>query len=853
MNVRSISLIICFFVGSLTLGWSQISAPQLKMDKSAHQIMRNAEQTYVHLQWVPITDATSYEVRIRNLADRDWQYFTTTSTNFTVPNLDVPAVYEWTIVPMGIQVIPADYYSIKQFSTRYNTAQKVDRQVFSMLMEWDGTAEEKMTLGQFMRANRPDNVSPDVVETFIQNYYGGNEPESIGDETCNCEVFLQDNFIPDPQDDFPPITEASYIRYGTANGTGGREKLGSSKYHQRKTESNYIVSYGAAKDMRFNLEGRMNDGQWQQHYTDAKTDHTFIVAKFVCTGLDCGDCQDEQRFDVWAKYIVDMQFTEWLAGPGEYAMSTQDATMFMEIDKNGVTNIGEQLAGIMREKDVSLNPDLLTNWINTLQTTTELANSIFNFIPGTDEDTPDGQQIIDDIFNVVENWVNAINTPSYVTNVNEGIDITSDPELWKHQTCIAPNDWKCFAVLSTGKIGYTKAWGKKGISVKSWKNVPADIKISGYLESDIGMSISSVYNPYPQPDECANGCCFNSMGKWLYYSMRGADFDVRKDIRGLFNDIGWEYADDFLHFDNPPVIGDPVDFYQGNAVLNPNFALITDATDCCEADPLDMSLGIQVDCVEVPCDGGPQEPQDDKTSSSFIPDPPNPGDPCYKLDITIQVQGNLDLNHILQIFRYHESTGSTLAWSNWTGQSPTGQYTVTLSPYYPESIYYVVHKVEDSCGKLVSETFPLTINCDKGGDDGGYDDSPGSPDGDFLQAPQQGTINTTTGETMEQPVEADQLDPNNLTLPAMKNDLLHFDVFPNPATDVLNIRFAQQYLDGNAVIEIFSTGGQLVKTLPVKDGNSVQAIEVNDIVAGMYLVRVSNAKGMVHVKRVVIQ
>lgn len=846
MNVKSILLVICLAMVGLQTGWSQSNpiAPKERAEAQvmANQVMRNADQTYVHLQWVPAQGATSYEVRIRNIADRDWQYFTTPNTNLTVPYLDVPATYEWTVVPVGNGLSAAEYEA-QLFSTAYNTAQKVDKRVFKLLMGWDGSAKENMTLGQYLRSNRTNDISEEVVETFIQNYYGGDEPESVGDEDCNCEIYLQDNFIPDPSDNFPPITEASYQRYGTDNNTGGREKLGSSKYHQRKLESNYIVSYGAAKDMSFNLEGRMTDGQWQQHYTDAKTDHTFIVAKMVCTGMDCSDCQGDQRFDVWAKYIVDMQFTEWLAGPGEYAMSTQDATLFMEISESGVTNIGQQLAGIMREKDVSLNPDHLTNWIDALVTTAKLADAIFNFT-GTNQNSQQGQDIIADAGNVITNWVNAINTPTYVTNVNEGIDITSDPELWKHQTCLSPNEWKCFAVLSTGEIGYTKAWGKKGCcSIAHWENVDPDIKISGYLKSDIGMSISAVYDPYPEPDECANGCCFNSMGKWIYYSMRGSDFDVRKDIRGLFNDIGWEYADNFVHFDNPPTVGDPIDFYQGNAVLNPNFALITDATDCCEADPINMDLDIRVECIEIDCGpGGPKddEPQDDTGwDASFIPDPPNPGDPCYKLEFDITVLGDLSANHILEIRRYHESSGSILVWTNATGQSPTGVYTVSISPYFPESIYYIVHKVVDSCGKLVTETFPLTIDCG----------------GDGLQSSLvvAGKGAEDKGEAAGASVDNDQLSVETFKVSTTIPAPLHFDVFPNPATDILNIRLAEQYLNSGTTIELFGVDGKLVKTIPVTEGQAVQQIAVDGMVSGIYLIRLQSADGQLHVKRVVIQ
>ena len=857
MNFKTISFVVCLVLLGLQTGWSQRNAISPKVE-SSQQVMRNSEQTYVHLQWMPTKEATSYEVRIRNLSAPGWDYYTTDQTNLTVPYLTVPASYEWTVVPLGKQVAADASYETKMFSTEYKLSQKVDKEIFKLLMGWDGTNEEKMTLGQYLRKNKTDRVSSAKLETFIQNYYNGKEPEKTDDELCQCNVFLQDNFIPDPSDNFPPITEASYIRYGTADGTGGREKLGSNKYHQRKLESNYIVSYGAAKDMSFNLEGRMNDGQWQRHYTEEKTDQTFIVAKFVCSGSDCEGCRDPQRFDVWAKYIIDMQFTEWLAGPGEFGMSSQDAALFMEVSESGVVNLGEKLTGIMREKDVSLNPDNLTNWLNAFNVAGNLADQIFNFT-GTNDDTNVGQAILQGINGLVESWATAINTPTYVTNVNSGIDVTSEEALWKHQTCIAPNEWKCFAVVSTGILGYDEAWGKKGIAINGWKNVDPDIKISGYQKSDIGMSISSVYQPYPQPGECANGCCFNSMGKWLYYSMRGNDFDVRGEIRGLFDDIGWEYADDFVHFDDPPTVGDPVDFYQGNAVLETNFALITTPADCCVADPINMDLDIRVDCVKIDCGpGGPGDdvPHDD-TSDNFIPDPPNPGDPCYKFNFVIQVLCDLYLNHIIQIFRFHPDTGNTLEWSNYAGQSPTGQYIVNVSPYYPESFYYVSHKVVNSCGELVTETFNVTIDCADSDGDGGGDGGDGGGDyptdggGDFLS--NAGKTTTTTAEQATS--ELTKNTPDLIQIDAQSNlyGTLEFEVFPNPATDVLNVRLTEDYLTENASIEIYDVNGRLVKTVNLTAGEQLQQLPVDGMISGMYLLRLHNGLGKTSVKRVIIK
>ena len=62
-------------------------------------------------------------------------------------------------------------------------------------MGWKGTEVENMTLGQYLRKNKTEEVSDAELETFIQNYYRGNEPQRVGDEPCNCTMYFQDNFF----------------------------------------------------------------------------------------------------------------------------------------------------------------------------------------------------------------------------------------------------------------------------------------------------------------------------------------------------------------------------------------------------------------------------------------------------------------------------------------------------------------------------------------------------------------------------------------------------------------------------------------------------------------------------------
>ncbi|MEN0003883.1 MAG: T9SS type A sorting domain-containing protein [Bacteroidota bacterium] len=869
MNLRALFFVMGWLIISHSVIWGQTGSLYSTKSTAKHQVMRNADQTYAHFQWVPTEGATSYDVLFRNVKDQEWERFTTTKTSFTVSDLNVPAKYQWSIIPRGDAIETLVEYNIEEFSTAYNSAQKVGKDMFAILMGWDGSKEEGMTLGQYMRENRPSNVSEESVETFIQNYYGGRMPESITDEPCNCQVFLQDNFIPDPFDDFPPITEGSYTRYGTADNTGGREELGSAKYMQRKLESNYVVSYGAAKDLSFNLEGRANNGQIDAFNTDPKTDQTFIVAKFVCTGVDCGDCQDAQRFDVWAKYNIDMQFDEWLAGPGAYGMTSQDAAMFMEISNDGVENLGELITGIMRQRDVAINPDALTNWLNVFSTTFSLANSIFNFVPvGNDDDDDnsglDEEAIIGNITGVIEAWVNAINTPTYVTNVNEGVDVTSQQEIWKHETCIEPNGWRCFAVVTSGRLGYTDVWGKKGWSFRTWEGVPPDFKISGYQKSDIGMSITAVYDQSSDDSECANSCCFNSMGKWLYYSMREDDFSVRGDIRGIFDDIGWVYADEFVHFENPPSQGSDLDFYQGNASLETNFALITVEESCCESELPQLSVDYTVDCQAIDCGPEPPGPWDDEidkderplindnSSNRFTPDPPNPAE-CYRLDFRIVLPEGIGSNYLVQLSRYHEDGGITTEWSNFSNPGPVNIYNFSISPFYPESTYYVTLRVPDNCGNMITENFPISFSCNglTGDTPSGY--LIGSSTNELFQQTNANSIDIDAFQDEGQMEVEKPITDNGLRINEKVVSASALELFPNPAKDRLNIRLTETFKSEEAVIELFSASGQLLQTFSIEPAQDIQTLSVANLAKGLYMIRARTASGQMEVQRVIIQ
>jgi len=68
-----------------------------------------------------------------------------------------------------------------------------------------------------------------------------------------------------------------------------------------------------------------------------------------------------------------------------------------------------------------------------------------------------------------------------------------------------------------------------------------------------------------------------------------------------------------------------------------------------------------------------------------------------------------------------------------------------------------------------------------------------------------------------------------------------FNIYPNPASDMVTIDFSQQATDGdNAAINIFNLNGQCVMNLPCSGKKT--NISISDLREGVYIVQVSNSK-----------
>lgn len=79
--------------------------------------------------------------------------------------------------------------------------------------------------------------------------------------------------------------------------------------------------------------------------------------------------------------------------------------------------------------------------------------------------------------------------------------------------------------------------------------------------------------------------------------------------------------------------------------------------------------------------------------------------------------------------------------------------------------------------------------------------------------------------------------------------LVNIKVFPNPASDNLNIRF-EEPIDGEVVITIIDSQGRLVKTETVEATTTEKQISLQELGGGVYYLRMTKGK-LVNVYKVV--
>ena len=73
------------------------------------------------------------------------------------------------------------------------------------------------------------------------------------------------------------------------------------------------------------------------------------------------------------------------------------------------------------------------------------------------------------------------------------------------------------------------------------------------------------------------------------------------------------------------------------------------------------------------------------------------------------------------------------------------------------------------------------------------------------------------------------------------SDLFKIKVFPNPASDVINIQFESPVND-EIIVDILDTQGKLLKTDKIEPASTEKQINLQDLPGGIYYFRLSNDK-----------
>ena len=88
----------------------------------------------------------------------------------------------------------------------------------------------------------------------------------------------------------------------------------------------------------------------------------------------------------------------------------------------------------------------------------------------------------------------------------------------------------------------------------------------------------------------------------------------------------------------------------------------------------------------------------------------------------------------------------------------------------------------------------------------------------------------------------------------LDSNVLSFDIFPNPASKEINLRFYQENLN-RANIVLFNTLGQVVyfNEIFVNDCLTEHVIDVENLPKGLYFLKITNADGLTNTSKIVVE
>jgi hypothetical protein len=82
------------------------------------------------------------------------------------------------------------------------------------------------------------------------------------------------------------------------------------------------------------------------------------------------------------------------------------------------------------------------------------------------------------------------------------------------------------------------------------------------------------------------------------------------------------------------------------------------------------------------------------------------------------------------------------------------------------------------------------------------------------------------------------------------NSKAAISVFPNPATDVINIQLPDSWQGKALTIDLINQAGQVVDSRSTKQASQVERLSVNQLAAGIYLLRIQDSNGNVQTNKI---
>ena len=688
------------------------------------KVLRSQTETYVDLVWNPDICPQGCELVVQKVGSKDSKTIISKINTARIQKLDNFSEYRWKILTTQDEESPQTDWNY--FSTEYTSPIVATKDIRNALRKWNGANDKFHSIEEFMRAQK--HIHPELIETFIMDFYEGNPPSlsRMPTDDCNCRFVVGDskrrNSVESEDLNFHWQHPTTDCRWWT------------------RFDSHEIQN-GAAKDLELNLNARLYKSEKENYSIANHAGMTALSIQYKCDSNECCDAD----FNFGGFYESEVYVKGDLPNRGEYLLNSADVGFFT-IFRDGVpTRISDPSAtAIFEEEERDDNPRFFELIIPNIFSTDNIFNSFL--LDSTSVDTAYIDNLINDVIELIST------TPIVQTYDSNGNNFEGTSYVSKQPFPISPNENVEFVLTSNSLVEYSNVWGRK-----RWTCEQGQVNTENYVRTGYSMAVSFF-------DTNDDDCCIDDYAKWVTDSYIGEGSGHLNQMLGYAGNVVECNNDEWTYNGQPAMCDDD------NPVLPAAAGVFKKVNDCCP-DEVDSGFSVSYQCLN-------QKPIEDCIDCSAILVEFS-ADDCDTDAIRSLVVDAIDIES-------GESTNVPI--ENTTGNCDFA----FIMPIEDCKLYRFTYTVETECDTGISQEFPFSSCCKDPviGDDGKGDSSDGgSGDADEEVPPQTGEGGYITLDVSDSQFISEIPESNSRA--AERKDSKEFKIYPIPATDFMKIKTAE--------------------------------------------------------------